>query len=61
MSGIFQYKYEELFNPTIQALKNLGGSASISEMKTRLAKYSTWPMKKLMIFTKKVEQSLVID
>lgn len=38
MSGIFQYKYEELFNPTIQALKNLGGSASISEIEDEVSK-----------------------
>jgi len=38
MSEIFQYKYEDLFNPTIQALKNLGGSASISEIEDEVSK-----------------------
>lgn len=38
MSKLFQYKYDELFNPTIQALKNLGGSASISEIEDEVSK-----------------------
>ena len=37
MSEIFQFKYEDLFNPTIQALKNLGGSASISEIEDEVS------------------------
>ncbi|MDZ7692109.1 MAG: Mrr restriction system protein [Balneolaceae bacterium] len=38
MGKEFQYKYEELFNPTIQALKNLGGSGSISEIEDEVSK-----------------------
>ncbi|WP_157621409.1 hypothetical protein [Salisaeta longa] len=38
MSEVFQYKYEDLFNLTIQALKNLGGSASISEIEDQVSK-----------------------
>ena len=28
----FTYKYDDLFNPTLQALKRLGGSGSVSEI-----------------------------
>ena len=38
MTGNFDYKYEDLFNPTIQALKNLGGSAAISEIEDEVSK-----------------------
>jgi restriction system protein len=31
-------KYEELLNPALQAVKNLGGSASIQEMVDEVAK-----------------------
>ncbi len=34
--GEFQYKYDDLFNPLLQALHNLGGSASISEMEEEI-------------------------
>lgn len=37
MTEHFNYKYEELFNPTIQALKNLGGSAAISEIEDEVS------------------------
>jgi len=37
MADIFKYKYEELFNPTIQALKNLGGSGAISEIEDEVS------------------------
>lgn len=33
----FKYKYDDLFNPLIKALKNLGGSASVSEMEEEVA------------------------
>lgn len=32
MAEIFKYKFNDLFNPTLKALHNLGGSASISEI-----------------------------
>ena len=32
MSEIFKYKFNDLFNPTLQALHSLGGSASVSEI-----------------------------
>ncbi|WP_299705255.1 Mrr restriction system protein [uncultured Pontibacter sp.] len=32
MSEIFKYKYDDLFNPTLKALKKLGGSGSVSEI-----------------------------
>lgn len=32
MEEIFNYKYDDLFNPTLKALKNLGGSGSVSEI-----------------------------
>lgn len=32
MDTYFKYKYDDLFNPTLKALKNLGGSAAISEI-----------------------------
>ncbi|WP_031427012.1 restriction endonuclease [Flavimarina sp. Hel_I_48] len=37
MDEHFTYKYDDLFNPLIQALKNLGDSASISEMEEEVA------------------------
>jgi restriction system protein len=33
----FQYKFDDLFNPTIQALNDLGGSGSIEEIEERVA------------------------
>ncbi len=35
---IFKYKYHELFNPTLQALHTLGGSASVPEIEEAVAK-----------------------
>ena len=32
MAEIFKYKFNDLFNPTLKALHNLGGSASVSEI-----------------------------
>ena len=32
MDKYFKYKFDDLFNPTLSALKNLGGSGSISEI-----------------------------
>lgn len=34
--GKFKYKYDDLFNPLLEALHNLGGSASISEMEEEI-------------------------
>lgn len=36
MSEIFKYKYDDLFNPTLKALKSLGGSASINEIEEQV-------------------------
>lgn len=38
MSKKFKYKYYELFNPTIQALKKLGGSGSVAEIEDEVSK-----------------------
>lgn len=35
---IFKYKYDELFNPTIEVLHKLGGSASIPEIEEEVSK-----------------------
>lgn len=35
---VFKYKFDDLFNPTIQALHNLGGSGSINEIEDQVAK-----------------------
>jgi restriction system protein len=32
----FKYKYDDLFNPTLTALKNLGGSGSVSEIEEKV-------------------------
>ena len=32
----FKYKYDDLFNPTLNALKNLGGSGSVSEIEEQV-------------------------
>lgn len=37
MTDLFNYKYDELFNPTLTALHNLGGSASVDEMEEQIA------------------------
>lgn len=37
MEEYFTYTYDDLFNPLIQAIKALGGSASISEMEEEIA------------------------
>lgn len=34
---LFTYKYDDLFNPTLKALLNLGGSGSISEIEEQVA------------------------
>lgn len=34
---IFKYKYDDLFNPTLTALHNLGGSASVSEIEEQVS------------------------
>ncbi|SIT90852.1 restriction endonuclease [Pontibacter indicus] len=36
MSETFKYKYDDLFNPTLKALKSLGGSASINEIEEQV-------------------------
>lgn len=38
MSETFIYKFDDLFDPLLQALRNLGGSASIEEMENEVAK-----------------------
>jgi restriction system protein len=37
MTELFKYKYDELFNPTLTALHNLGGSGSVDEMEEQIA------------------------
>ena len=34
----FKYKYDDLFNPTLKALKNLGNSGSTSEIEDEVIK-----------------------
>jgi restriction system protein len=36
MDKHFKYKYDDLFNPTLKALKNLGGSGAISEIEEQV-------------------------
>lgn len=38
MDKNFTYKYDDLFNPLIKALKNLGGSGAVSEMEEEVSK-----------------------
>ncbi|WP_262509632.1 hypothetical protein [Pontibacter virosus] len=37
MSEIFKYKYDDLFNPTLQALKSLGGSGAVREIEEQVS------------------------
>lgn len=37
MKELFKYKYDDLFNPTLKALHNLGGSGSIQEIEEEVA------------------------
>jgi restriction system protein len=37
MKETFKYKYDDLFNPTLTALHNLGGSGSVSEIEEQVA------------------------
>jgi restriction system protein len=37
MSKIFKYKYDDLFNPTLDALKRLGGSGSVREIEEQVS------------------------
>lgn len=39
MKELFNYKYDELFNPTLAALHNLGGSGSVEEMEEQIANH----------------------
>jgi restriction system protein len=36
MDKKFKYKYDDLFNPTLTAIKNLGGSGSVSEIEEQV-------------------------
>jgi len=36
MSKEFKFKYDDLFNPTLEAIKNLGGSGSVSEIEEQV-------------------------
>jgi restriction system protein len=38
MAESFTYKYDDLFNPTLHALRKLGGSGSVQEMEEQIAK-----------------------
>ncbi len=38
MDNFFKYKYDDLFNPTLQALKHLGDSGSVSEIENEVIK-----------------------
>lgn len=38
MKEIFKYKYDNLFNPTLEALHKLGGSGSVSEIEEKIIK-----------------------
>ncbi len=37
MKETFKYKYDDLFNPTLTALQNLGGSGSVPEIEEQVA------------------------
>ena len=37
MEDIFKYKHDDLFNPTLKAMHNLGGSGSINEIEDEVA------------------------
>lgn len=37
MKKLFNYKYDDLFNPTLNSLHNLGGSGSVSEIEDEVA------------------------
>lgn len=37
MKETFKYKYDDLFNPTLSALQNLGGSGSVPEIEEQIA------------------------
>ncbi|MGV3589963.1 MAG: restriction endonuclease [Adhaeribacter sp.] len=37
MSELFRYKYDDLFNPTLEALHNLGGSGSVEEIEEQVS------------------------
>lgn len=38
MDKDFKYKYDDLFNPTIEAIKKLGGSGAVSEIEEEVSK-----------------------
>ncbi|MEZ4852436.1 MAG: winged helix-turn-helix domain-containing protein [Bacteroidia bacterium] len=38
MDKFFNYKYDDLFNPTLEALKILGGSGAIGEIEEEVTK-----------------------
>lgn len=37
MSDLFKYKYDDLFNPTLEAMHNLGGSGSVNEIEEQVS------------------------
>lgn len=38
MDKYFKYKYDDLFNPTLKAIKDLGGSGAVSEIEDEVSK-----------------------
>ncbi len=38
MDKYFKYKYDDLFNPTIKAIRNLGDSGSVTEIEDEVVK-----------------------
>jgi len=36
MDNYFKYKYDDLFNPTLKAIKNLGGSGAVAEIEEQV-------------------------
>ena len=36
MDKYFKYKYDDLFNPTLEALRNLGGSGGLAEIEEQV-------------------------
>ncbi|MGI6717949.1 MAG: hypothetical protein ACOX4D_02160 [Bacteroidales bacterium] len=38
MDKYFKYKYDDLFNPTLKAIKNLGDSGSVTEIEEEVIK-----------------------
>jgi len=61
MKDNFNYKYDDLFNPTLTALHNLGGSGSLSEIEEEVSSILGLSDKEVNEIGPEIQLNLLID